>query len=159
MVYNAAYGKTEREGGLNVRSIDLLMEQAGFDLEGRTSVEKRDHLRMFLSDVVDAMYTPPPSPMSPTLPPSPPPSPPPPPTPPRSPPPGLPPTPILRRLLSENVRVLRGPECWVCGFDCDEPGFDACRQCRAEMNGEVESCPCDPLDELGVDATGSTSNQ
>ena len=156
MIFNASYGKTEREGGLNVRAIDLLMEQAGFNLEGRTSVEKRDHLRLYFNEVVDAMHSPPPtppSPMSPTLPPSPP------PTPPRSPPPVLPPTPILRRLLSENVRVLRLPECWVCGFDCDEPGFDACRQCRAEMSGEVESCPYDPFDELGIDATGSTSNQ
>ena len=127
MIFNASYGKTEREGGLNVRAIDLLMEQAGFaGFEGRTSVEKREHLCLYFNEIVDAMHSPPPSPMSPP-----------------SLPPSLPPTPPPQRL----------PECWVCGFDCDEPGFDACKQCRAEMSGEATSCPCDdPFCDLGSSA-------
>ena len=135
MIFNASYGKTEREGGLNVRAIDLLMEQAGFaGFEGRTSVKKREHLRLYFNEIVDAMHSPPPSPMSPAIP-----------------PPAPPP---------EHL-----PECWVCGFDCDEAGFDACRQCRAEMSGEVTECPCDPLPgcdefcELGCSPASSDSRQ
>ena len=110
MVFNASYGKTERDGGLNVRAINLLMEEAGFDLEGRSSAEKRDHLRLYFNEVVDAMHSPPPSP---PLPPS----------------PITPSTPPPQRL----------PKCWMCDLDCDETGDGICGQCQAEMTPPADT--------------------
>ena len=126
-VFNAAYGKTERNGGLNVHAIDLIMNQAGFDLEGRTSAEKREHLLLYLTEVIDAMDSPPPSPPPPPRPPS-------------------PPSPITPSTPPPQMS-----KCWLCDLYVDDTGYGICAECQLTIT--PPPTPSDPFNELGCSPT------